>query len=105
MPAREHKIDPLLTKHIIKAGHTDELMAIFYIEDGSGQPFKAKEVAEVTEALLTRVREKIGLRESQLMVFGKYSAFAIKAKHQLLNEIIRQPEVVSAEDNNPELDD
>jgi hypothetical protein len=100
------KTDALLQRQMKAGGTQESVSAVFRL-----RPHKAKDLAlpaEETEAttrqVLERVTGSVGEPPDRFHVFPSFGSFSVSAKPRFLQELLDQPEIVSAAANRREDD-
>ena len=94
------RTDPEL-KRQLKAENSDEelVQAVFTLRLPSRRAVKPKNVEELTQQVLDRVADEVGVQAEEINIFRNLGAFALSAPPNFIRALLTEPEIATATAN------
>ena len=94
------KTDPELRRQL-KAENSDMEMvqAVFTLRPSTLKAATPTKVEEVTQEVLDRVADEIGVKAEEINIFRNLGAFAVSAPPDFIRALLTEPEIASATAN------
>jgi hypothetical protein len=91
------KTDPELIRQLDQtASNEDMVEAVFTLRLSTKQLLAPTRVEEVTNKVLDRVSQQIGIDAKEVNIFRNLGAFVISAPPSFIRELLSEPEIASA---------
>lgn len=91
------KTDPELIKQLNQTGSNEDLVeAVFTLRLSTKQLLAPMRVEEVTQQVLDRVSQQVGIDAKEVNIFRNIGAFVISAPPSFIRELLSEPEIASA---------
>ena len=94
------RTDPEL-KRQLKAEHSEQEMvqAVFTLRLSSRRAVKPTHVEELTNEVLDRVADEVGVEAQEINIFQNLGAFALSAPPNFIRALLTEPEIATATAN------
>jgi len=94
------KTDPEL-KRQLKAGKSKEdlVQAVFTLHLSTRQTDEPTHVEEMTQKVLDRVADEVGIEAKEINIFRNLGAFAVSASPDFIRALLSEPEIATATAN------
>jgi hypothetical protein len=94
------KTDPEL-KRQLKAGKSDQdlVQAVFTLRLSTRQTEAPTHVEEITQRVLDRVADEVGVEAKEINIFRNLGAFAVSASPDFIRALLTEPEIATATAN------
>lgn len=91
------KTDPELMRQLDQtASNEDMVEAVFTLRLSTKQLLAPTRVEEVTQKVLDRVSQNVGIDAKEVNIFRNLGAFIISAPPSFIRELLSEPEIASA---------
>jgi hypothetical protein len=91
------KTDPELIRQLDQTASSEDLVeAVFTLRLSNKQLLAPMRVEEVTQKVLDRVSQQVGIDAKEVNIFRNIGAFVISAPPSFIRELLSEPEIASA---------